>query len=475
MKINEILTESRSAELYHGTSFKKAEDILLSNVIHATRPIDMGKSITLKGQTDTDWQYIVSLSRSLGVAARFAEIKSNADDNYVHGVVFVLDQEKLYRDHGKRLQPYNDLKYKSRLHTSESEEAFVGNLEKVSTYIKKIYVFTPSSELDHLESVFKILFNHPKTVVVKDKKKRIVGSNLDSAFPSRREIQKYEKTQINEVKIIQTGHEMKEPLKDTDTIRVYHGTSDLQFILNAIRYGTTGDTMADRKYSYEYNNNPKGIFVTPDMKTAKEFGKYIIEFNAAVSDLEAPVWPSGTFTVQGGIASYFKDAQDRENRRLKARAEALTYTDKNIKKSDRPELAVTLYYFGERQALFIGDLNKQSFRAVWERNANRVNSPYKRYSLKEFLVVHKKDFDKNSEKSRYNRYKVGNPRDKIGFWELIDKLKDDIVGSHMGRDDIARAISKATVTDLQVYLWNDRQIREVMTDPEYTRMKNENK
>lgn len=192
MKITEILTEYRSADLYHGTSYKKAEDILLSNSIHATRPIDLGKSIKLKGETDTDWQYIVSLSRSLGVASRFAEIKSNADDIYLHGVVFVLDQEKLYRDHGKKLQPYNDLKYKSRLNASESEEAFVGNLDKVSEYIKKIYVFTPSSELEHLESVFKILFNHPKTVIITDKKKRTAGSNTDSAFPSSREIQRQE-------------------------------------------------------------------------------------------------------------------------------------------------------------------------------------------------------------------------------------------------------------------------------------------
>ena len=94
-----------------------------------------------------------------------------------------------------------------------------------------------------------------------------------------------------EVKIIGRGIP-KKPLSDSDTIRVYHGAYDLGTVVQALKYGLTGDIRADRRYSYEANNNPRGLFVTPDLDVAKEFGPYIIEFHTRVSDLEAPVWPA---------------------------------------------------------------------------------------------------------------------------------------------------------------------------------------
>jgi len=187
MRISEFLLEYRDADLYHGTSLSKAEDIIMSNMMHATRPIDLGKSMQVKGDHKGGWQYIVSFSRSFGVAARFAQFKSqkySTDD--LHGVVFVLDQDAIRRDCGKRLQSYNDMQYISRAKVTEHEEALLGDLKNLSKYLKKFYILVPDSERLHLQDVFKVLFEHPKAVVVTGKKRKPHGT----AYPSHREIER---------------------------------------------------------------------------------------------------------------------------------------------------------------------------------------------------------------------------------------------------------------------------------------------
>lgn len=154
------------------------------------------------------------------------------------------------------------------------------------------------------------------------------------------------------------------PLRDDQTIRLYHGFNRLDDALIACTHGLSGKTYAQRIYSYESNNNPKGLFVTPNLTTAKEFGRVVIEIHAKVSDLESPVWPGGSFTVQGQMSQNFRDDNDREDRRLSDREFHKKSSDDYISKSDRPELAATLTG-GERQALYLGDLNANSIRAVW--------------------------------------------------------------------------------------------------------------
>lgn len=187
MLINEVLLEYRDADLYHGTSYSKAEDILMSNMMTATRPIDLGRSMRVKGDNRGAWQYIVSFSRSFGVAARFAQSKiQKFVEDELGGVVFVLDQAAMRRDYGKRLQAYNDLQYVSRSKAAEHEEALVGDLKNLSKYLKKIYILATSAELEHLQEVFKVLFNHPKAVVVVDKKRKPRAA----PYPTHREIER---------------------------------------------------------------------------------------------------------------------------------------------------------------------------------------------------------------------------------------------------------------------------------------------
>lgn len=282
---------------------------------------------------------------------------------------------------------------------------------------------------------------------------------------------------LTEVKIVMPREEIPEPLRDSDTIRVYHGTNDLDFVVGSLKFGATGGKKIPRIYSYENNNNPRGIFVTPDIKVAKEFGPYIIEFHARVGDLEAPVWPDGMFTVQGGMSGVFRDESEREAERMRKRTEWAADENANIRNSDRPELAATLYLFGERQALFVGDLNKNSIRAIWKTvDPTRVRQPYVRYSPSEFLKL--EDQIQNQEKASEYESKAVMPRDRLTFDSFMDKFVDwakkrkykmskeeltDIVVNRFGEDQIRQ------------YVWSDRQVDEIVRDPKYLSLKKQNR
>ena len=74
----------------------------------------------------------------------------------------------------------------------------------------------------------------------------------------------------------------------------FHGFHDVSEALTAAKHGLSGAEKADRRYSYEFSNNPKGLFVTMSLDVAKEFtSKVIMEFVAREDQLEAPVWPGG--------------------------------------------------------------------------------------------------------------------------------------------------------------------------------------
>lgn len=195
----------------------------------------------------------------------------------------------------------------------------------------------------------------------------------------------------------------KAPLKDTDVVRVYHGFYDAHNAVRFCKYGASGKELASRIYGYEANNNPYGLFVTSDLQTAKGFSRsvtgvaVVIEFHARVKDLEAPVWPEGEPTMQGGREVYWggQNMQDkmrsREKGRELARQKVFTSFYPHLsyaKLSDRPELAHTLFAGLEYQALFIGDLDPNMIRAVWvyEGNSTASYGTFKRLNRKEFLI-----------------------------------------------------------------------------------------
>ena len=191
MRISEFLLEYRDADLYHGTNLSNAEDVLKTDLLRATSPITLGRSMTVKGDHGLGWQRIVSFSRSLSVASAFAQNKSLDIGPKLTGAVLVFDQASIRRDYGRRLQAYNDLTHVSRKSTTEQEEALIGDLKNVSKYLKKIYVFfTDQEQLEKLRDTYEPVLTHPKTVVVMGKQRKPRVDNRLQAFPTHREIER---------------------------------------------------------------------------------------------------------------------------------------------------------------------------------------------------------------------------------------------------------------------------------------------
>lgn len=275
-----------------------------------------------------------------------------------------------------------------------------------------------------------------------------------------------------EVYIPQLGSERA--LNDSDSIRVYHGTSDPDFLITSITEGVTGDKRIYKRYSYENNNNPRGFFVTPSLQTAKEFGDYVFEFHTKVSDLHAPVWPGGSFVAAGQYAPMFADENERENALL-AKRRGLSSSDfEFVRDSDRPELAWSLYLSGEPQALFQGNLNPNSIRAIWiSSDPGRTNKPYIRYNRKEVLDLYhtsgiptrygrpyKSSADRNSESARDAKRKVVAPREDVTFDSFIDALQKNRAG-HLSKENLEYIVRKNPQM-VRDYVWSDTQANDVM-------------
>jgi hypothetical protein len=179
MRMQELF-ESRSADLYHGTNVAKLNRILQDNMLTAQSLIRSEDIPTeYKGQSRA-----VSFSRDAGIATNFARSKAGGEQGLdKFPVVLVVDQEKLHRAVGKRMQPYNDLGHtiagtERAAGGSESEEMVFGNINNVNAIIKKIIVHVPAgahkSYLDELAKC-KVVMNDPRTIVVDFINKNLTG------------------------------------------------------------------------------------------------------------------------------------------------------------------------------------------------------------------------------------------------------------------------------------------------------------
>lgn len=256
-------------------------------------------------------------------------------------------------------------------------------------------------------------------------------------------------TLTEDVKTIDTN-KTTEPLKDTDKIRVYHGFGGYakSSAIKSIVYGLSGQERADRAYSYEWVNNPTGLFVTIDFKVAeRQFAGsgVIIEFDTIVSNLEAPVWAGqDNFFVQGQYTSGFNSPEERTAEQLRKRK---MYSEKDpedyyggdmkqrISKSDRPELAQSIFNNGEKQALFIGNLDPNNIKYVWFHEGrwekNTTIGEWTRMTRQEFVKKIAKPYvDKVKKDKNYNdsvskaEQKIFKPNDDFTiekFNAILDK------------------------------------------------------
>ena len=255
---------------------------------------------------------------------------------------------------------------------------------------------------------------------------------------------------LNEIRIITNKSiEDTSTLKDTDVIRVYHGFDNYQDAIIALKFGLSGNERVGRNYSYESNNNPKGLFVTPDFDTAKYFThprgeegiSIILELHVKVADLEAPVWPNGRFTIQGELSQYWDDESDRYKRgTLKARETAKNSKYEFINQSDRPEVAFSLV-IGEPQALFVGDLNPNMIKNVWFGKSGdygkRIKS-FKRISRNDFL----KRFKEYKFKKDYNGNRSTKEQEFDTKADKVFKPNDDF-----SMDNVERYLKKHDMYD----------------------------
>ena len=193
--------------------------------------------------------------------------------------------------------------------------------------------------------------------------------------------------------LLETHHDNSStsPLTSKDTILVFHGFDDIIDAIQSARSGFSGRLRAPRKFSYESNNNPKGLFVTIDENIARKFagsvkGGCVIGFVSKYEELEPPVWPTGGYAAEGQFAPSFKGTPDRIRTKRKFENEFQNNPNlpPHIKNSKNPYLAYLLFETGEKQALFIGNLNPNRIMFFSEQNDN-----WKKQTLGEFLGKHK--------------------------------------------------------------------------------------
>lgn len=266
-------------------------------------------------------------------------------------------------------------------------------------------------------------------------------SNIDEAHHSYSDIDY--KTEFKEIKL-------------DDSITMYHGFRDAQDAVSFARYGFSGKVRANRNYSYESDNNPFGLFVTLSQKVATQFAgahgkdQIIMEFIADVSQLEAPVWPNGTYTIPGQMAGYFgRGAKGNANRKAAQRAAEADPGSSlpHVAQSDRKHLATTLTASSEYQALFVGHLSPDKIVAFHIRpggeNYNYQNS-WQRITREEFLERYADKPLKNDDRADMRVY---GPDDTFVGDEFLSRMSAKYGGER--KRDLEKNIGSiwATVLD----------------------------
>lgn len=203
MRLHEILTEGREADLYHGTDLDSAENILRTNLLKAYG-VSRDTIHSFLPQSVRGHQGYVSFSRVMSVA------RDIADDNDDPGAIFVVDQQKLYQAVGKRMRPmeyemdpyrlgyaggYDDPEWSPENRStqqSEHEEMVYGNIPNFMDYVKQIIVFLPEryTKRDLIREFgdYKIL-RHPKTIVVRSPNSKLTGRQFDQLLKTKPKIQ----------------------------------------------------------------------------------------------------------------------------------------------------------------------------------------------------------------------------------------------------------------------------------------------
>lgn len=66
--------------------------------------------------------------------------------------------------------------------------------------------------------------------------------------------------------ILSGNNTLDRPLQSTDSITIFHNFRDQAQAVDSIQHGISGAEAANRAYSYETDNNPTGLFVSPTLR-----------------------------------------------------------------------------------------------------------------------------------------------------------------------------------------------------------------
>lgn len=241
--------------------------------------------------------------------------------------------------------------------------------------------------------------------------------------------------------LIETHHDYSQsqdfqPLKHGDTMTVFHGFYRIDAALKIAKDGLSGREKADRVYSYEFRNNPYGLFITPELNIAKKFShgniKVIMQFVAAYEELEAPVWPNGGYAIQGEYAKTFSGKHERFKAKKAAQydIESDASMPEWVKLSDDKHLAAMLMTGGESQALFVGHLNPGDIEYFY---VSEGNNEYKKLTPSEFL----EQYDISKQAASDKLYK---PNDNFVGDEFINLLAVALKKNPENTYDIVKGI-----------------------------------
>ena len=262
MKLSELqlLKEAREGYLYHATAPLLAGQILASNTMLGKTiqaiPGQIKKKIARQfgGEVQTGDQRGVSLTRDLRFAKNWAAQFGNEE---IKGVIFVLDQAKLYQDYGKRLTPLDyyqitDFSALSKDHaqgggltrrtgtTAEAEEFLIGDLHNVKNYIVSVILISIFDNVQDIANEWDATFT---------KAKAFAKSDIDKL----NYVLKYPKLTLynpNNWKLSRPQDIIKE---SSDLITLYHGTCNVTPFLEkgwTPGAGLVGGNAGQTKYLY---------------------------------------------------------------------------------------------------------------------------------------------------------------------------------------------------------------------------------
>lgn len=315
----------------------------------------------------------------------------------ITGVSLKVFKKWLYRGRKQR-QPFEDYVYIQKKKLAEVRYINPDFRAETSGYLEKkvieLMTITFQSECEKIGEKDNVLYF------------RIIPNDERGPEEIRRFIKSYfigrqctlKQNQDGSLLLAIRNYDTIDPLKDDQTIRVYHGTS-LSTAKDMAIYGFSGKEQKSRVYSYEYWNNPTGLFVTIYFPKAKYFGTnnhdaVIVEFTAKMSDLDTPVWNSenGSYFVQGDITKGFTSKRERDVAKIAANRNAVNYP--HIENSDSPGLANSLTNSFEFQALYYGDIEPNMIKRFWVKLRGEKN--FTPYSHKEFVSTFCNDGYKNN-------------------------------------------------------------------------------